>query len=707
MKRQNKYHFFFGGFRNSLYLCNVVWLRLYDFAEYLKKRYFTNYNIKVMKKLLLMKTMLLLCALIVGSSSVWAGTITFSELGLENSVQYLDPFDGGDFTVTFAGGANDGKYYNTGTGIRVYGNGTMTIAAKSGNITKIVVTCSGSSYAPSSDNVVNVGTYDHSTGTWTGEAASVVFTRPSGNGHWRVQSVTATVSGGGELPQSCATPTFSVGTGTYTTAQNVTLACETENAAIHYTMTIDGTTPDDPTESDATYSAAIPVTKSGTIIKAKAFKSEMTASTVATATYTIKPNTPTITAVGATVTITADEGCDIYYTTNNDAPTKESTKYTGPLNLNADCTIKAIAYDEYDNVSGVKSLGFVYLPLEPKNINSNYYVKVTDINELENGDAILIVCENDNVAMSTTQNSNNRGQAEVTINNYAIDCPSASVQKLVLMEKDGGLYFYTGSGFLYAASSSSNYLKTETVPDDNHNAKAEISFDTDGNAQILFKGTNTRNWLKHNNNNSIFSCYASDNESQEIVQIYKEVNRTITVSDAGLATFACDVALDFTSVDGIEAYIAKEESGAIKLHKVNKVPAATGVLLRSVSGAAKAAEVPVATTTDDVTNNIFVRGTGVAVATGEGPYNYVLGKHDGVVGFYKAGGMTVATNKAYLQTTIAAARIDVNFDETTALTLVNSEKRTVNSDIYNLAGQRVANPTKGLYIVNGKKVVIK
>ena len=72
MKRQNKYHFFFGGFRNSLYLCNVVWLRLYDFAECLKKRYFTNYNIKVMKKLLLMKTMLLLCALIVGSLSVWA-----------------------------------------------------------------------------------------------------------------------------------------------------------------------------------------------------------------------------------------------------------------------------------------------------------------------------------------------------------------------------------------------------------------------------------------------------------------------------------------------------------------------------------------------------------------------------------------------------------------------------------------------------------
>jgi len=38
-------------------------------------------------------------------------------------------------------------------------------------------------------------------------------------------------------------------------------------------------------------------------------------------------------------------------------------------------------------------------------------------------------------------------------------------------------------------------------------------------------------------------------------------------------------------------------------------------------------------------------------------------------------------------------------------TLMNSEK--VNSDVYNLAGQKVMNPTKGLYIVNGKKVLKK
>ena len=124
-----------------------------------------------------------------------AGTIDFSTLGLENGVQYTTPFDGGDFTVTFAGGTNDGKYYTTGTAIRVYGGGTMTIAAKSGNLTKLVITFDGSN-KPADGTVVDGGTYDAETGTWTGSASSVVFTRPSGSGHWRVQKVEATVGGG-------------------------------------------------------------------------------------------------------------------------------------------------------------------------------------------------------------------------------------------------------------------------------------------------------------------------------------------------------------------------------------------------------------------------------------------------------------------------------------------------------------------------------
>lgn len=146
----------------------------------------------MIKQLRCFFTLLLLTVASVG----FAGTIVFSSLGLKNSVQYTDPFDGGDFTVTFAGGGNDGKYYDTGTAIRLYGDGTMTIAAKSGTLTSITVTFAGDSYKPASNDVVDTGSYDAATGIWTGSASQVTFTRPTGSGHWRIQKVEATVSGG-------------------------------------------------------------------------------------------------------------------------------------------------------------------------------------------------------------------------------------------------------------------------------------------------------------------------------------------------------------------------------------------------------------------------------------------------------------------------------------------------------------------------------
>ena len=84
-------------------------------------------------------------------------------------------------------------------------------------------------------------------------------------------------------PAQVATPTFSPAGGTYTSAQNVAISCATSGATIRYT-----TNGSDPTASSTTYSSAIKVS-STTTIKAKAFKSGMTDSAVASATYTIKP----------------------------------------------------------------------------------------------------------------------------------------------------------------------------------------------------------------------------------------------------------------------------------------------------------------------------------------------------------------------------------------------------------------------------------
>ena len=129
------------------------------------------------------------------TSQATTASVTFSQLGLENSIQYTDPFSlDENISVTFAGGTDDGKYYTTGSGIRTYGNGTITVASTTDNITKIVFTWSGS-YKPDSASVASVGTYAIDTGTWTGSAKSITLTRPSGSGHWRLQSVVVTYGG--------------------------------------------------------------------------------------------------------------------------------------------------------------------------------------------------------------------------------------------------------------------------------------------------------------------------------------------------------------------------------------------------------------------------------------------------------------------------------------------------------------------------------
>ena len=81
----------------------------------------------------------------------------------------------------------------------------------------------------------------------------------------------------------------------------------------------------------------------------------------------------------------------------------------------------------------------------------------------------------------------------------------------------------------------------------------------------------------------------------------------------------------------------------------------------------------------------------------------------GVV-FLKATGASVAAGKAYLQIPTAnapEARVLVTFDdETTGIETVDYVQKT-DGLYYNLSGQRVNKPTKGLYIVNGKKFVVK
>ena len=128
------------------------------------------------------------------SVQTYSGSITFADLGLTSGQQYSDPFNivEGKVTITFSGGENDGKYYDGGTGIRTYGGGSIAVNSSDGDITEIIYTWDGSN-KPTSD-VANPSGYSTSTLKWTGSSETVVLTRPSGSGHWRLQSVSVTCS---------------------------------------------------------------------------------------------------------------------------------------------------------------------------------------------------------------------------------------------------------------------------------------------------------------------------------------------------------------------------------------------------------------------------------------------------------------------------------------------------------------------------------
>lgn len=243
--------------------------------------------------------------------------------------------------------------------------------------------------------------------------------------------------------ETVATPTFTPAEGEYTEAQNVTIACTTEGATIHYT--IDGT---NPTENSATYTTAIAISET-TTVKAIAMKQGMNDSEIATATYTI-----------------------------NIVPPAEETAYTLITNANA-----LIAGDKYIIV-GIKSGN--YKAMGKQNTNNRTAVDVTPV---------------ENVITLTPATTNDDGVFELTLgqeNNYWT------------------LYDAVNGGYLYAASSSANYLKTQAENNDNGQWTIEIA--SSGVATIKAQGTNTRNWIRLNNNGSPFSCYGS---GQLDVYLYK------------------------------------------------------------------------------------------------------------------------------------------------------------------------------------------
>ncbi len=229
-------------------------------------------------------------------------------------------------------------------------------------------------------------------------------------------------------------------------------------------------------------------------------------------------------------------------------------------------------------------------------------------------------------------------------------------------------------------------------------------------SRSLFINDSKTNALKTNN---VPACFSITFHLMTTTPCY-DINpyRTATIGAAGYLTYSNG---EKYTVSGATAYTAKDMGTYAKLSAIDGgtiFPANTGLLLRGsgeVTINAVASDASTDTYTSNYASNNNLIGSGNSSASiSEGCFVlYWDGSNPSSVCFRKAEAGTLAAHKAYLPAG-ALAREFLSFEEgeTTGIETVKASQK-MNGEFFNLAGQRVAQPAKGLYIVNGKKVIMK
>lgn len=166
--------------------------------------------------------------------------------------------------------------------------------------------------------------------------------------------------------------------------------------------------------------------------------------------------------------------------------------------------------------------------IEKETVNTGDFVLVTDAGDLVAGNEVIFVSSGSvgsADAMSTNQATNNRPGTTVNVVAGPKVAATDATQIFTLEGDANGWSFKTvngdNQGYIYAASSNGNQLKTQASASDN--AKATISIGSNGMATIDFQGSNTHNRMRYNpnNGNPIFSCYTSNSTTGSLPYIYQ------------------------------------------------------------------------------------------------------------------------------------------------------------------------------------------
>ena len=419
--------------------------------------------------------------------------------------------------------------------------------------------------------------------------------------------------------------------------------------------------------SGSTYSPMITITQDALVIAAPTF------SPVAG-----------IVATGTEITLIQAAADEIRYTLDGTDPTKTTgIVYSSPIVINTPTTIKAIAI-KGEVVSAVAEASYtpvaVTLDLSSNTdwgFPSGSSNKTTTSNTFtQNGYSIILdngyYFDNNNLLLGKTN-------ATLTLPAFGFNVSQIKV------------YGTSGSS---ASVTFNIYVGNTPVSTEVTSSKVTQTFDINSEYQAV--GT-------------IYTIKVTNDNNMRItkIEIYGNGCEAGLVTSYGWATYitTADVQYPANTAFVVTDASVSGNSGTLTMEEVTQVPSGTPLLLKG-EGAKTAISLDAAPAAP-ATNLLSVSNGSFAA----GEYPYVLAK-DGEGACFKYWTGTAATLNGrvvlLLDESIATAPVfTLDTNETTGINAVNGSEFKVNGEYYNLAGQRVANPTKGLYIVNGKKVIIK
>ena len=484
--------------------------------------------------------------------------------------------------------------------------------------------------------------------------------------------------------------------------RTVTFSCTTEGAALSYS-----------TDNGANYTSGTSlVISTDTYIKVKATKGLASAeseNTLFEAGTEVVLNTPTWTKTGysagvSTVTLADDQSAKLLSpasTIKYKIDDGEEQTYSTAINVSDGKTLKywSVAAGYTDSPEGSV---FAAAPNSDVVIVSENYVGV--------------VSSDNNLSLAAGEGYRqmyyNEGANLVSGSLLASNINSGVYY---MMYRANGLYSASGWNLAIPNLQAGDYI---TINGITGNAAFEINSASNLTADLWNTTAGSKYCYTVNSDGQVTFTMARYGYLQSITIQRASVSVPVTLDAGGYATFASPYALDVASMTAssgdVTAYKAAVDGTVAKFTALDQtIPANTGILLKGDANAT--VTIPAVASGTAVDGNVFqVNPTGAALVADDANYYFAMKKDETTLTFapFAPEGFAFPASKAYLKVSKtnfggSARELSISFDDdVTSIRSIDNGK-LAKDNYYDLQGRKVAQPQKGLYIVNGRKVVVK